>query len=565
MSGDGDPPPSHEGGDEKPLLISLIQKGVFRFGFSPRYLEPRGFSYAEVWSPDRIDVEPGFSLNPYMASKDNIDSYRVNTPDKMVKLVSRLANKYVKVGGYDKFPFNRWIGWNIALKYWRRAIPWPGPSDYVREETRYKLVRLDTDVLVVGGGISGLHASLSSVELGHKTILIEMDYWVGGNYPLSNIDDIDGSGLNNLANRLITLGAKIFLNTVFQGFHSDYPYAIDWRRKILYIFNPKVFIFATGHYEIPPLIEGIHIPKSIPYTTYMKLIKRFRVKQFKNPVVYGFDDRLESLKKIFDEYGIDAIFIGSNVKGYTSYSNIENIKLGGKEKFEYADIEYDGGRERVYGDIFIYLGDRVSNSWVTLQTGILHLYIEGLGGYIPWHDIEGSTEKENIFIAGSLGGIYNFNYDVLTGLIAGLKAGEYLGFDVEERKNSYISQIRKSLDRDDKYDKLFGSLYRRENVYPQKGTISYRDKSKTILCRCHDVTLEDIDHSVRRLSTYDIEMLKRYSGVLTGVCQGKLCIHNLFRYLHINHGLIIKTIHHRIRPPYIPHPINSLEVDTNEI
>ncbi len=566
MSRNEDPPPPHGGGGgEKPLLITLIEHGIFRYGYSLRYIRPRGFNTAEVWSPDRIDVEPGFSVNPYTTLNTDIDKFEVRTPDRLVKLGSRIAGPYVKVGGYDRFPFNTRFGWSLALRYWRKAIPWPKPSSYVREETPYRLERLDPDVLVVGGGISGLHAALSASQLKLKTVVLEMDYWIGGRYPLVNKDDTDGSSLDNLAKTVERLGAKILLNTVFQGFHSDYPYAVDWRRRITYILNPKVIIFATGHYEVPPLIEGIDLPKSVPYYTYAKLVKRFGVKHFKRIVVYGRDERLESLKSMFEREEVEAIFIGSDVEGFTSYPEVEYIKLVGEESFEYVEIECDGKKERVKGDLFIYLGDRVANSWLTLQMGITHLFIDGLGGYIPWHDIEGSTEKENIFIAGSLGGVYNFNYDVLTGLVAGLKAGEYLGLDVGDKKSQFIGQIREMLDKDEWADKLFGSIFRRENVYPNKDVKLYRDKSKVILCSCTDVSLEDIDHSVEKLGSHDIELLKRYSGVLTGRCQGKLCLYNLHRYLHNNHGRMIRSIHHRIRPPYIPHEIRSLEVENGEV
>ena len=559
------PPPLEGGGGEKPLLITLIENNIFRYGYSLRYVRPRGFNNAEVWSPDRIDVEPGFSVNPYTTFNNDIDRFEVRTPDPLVKLGSRLAGSYVKVGGYDKFPFNTGLGWSIALRYWRRAIPWPRPSNYVREEGPYRLERLEPDVLVIGGGISGLHAALSAAQLKLKTVLLEMDYWIGGRYPLVNKDDMDGTSLTNLAKTVEKLGAKILLNTVFQGFHSDYPYAIDWRRRVLFILNPKVYIFATGHYEVPPLLEGIDIPKCIPFYTYMKLVKRFGVKHFRKVIVYGGDSRVESLKTLFEKEKVDAIFLGSEVDGFTSYPNIEYLRISGEDAFEYVELEYNGGREKIKGDIFIYLGDRVANSWLTLQIGITHLFIDGLGGYIPWHDIEGSTEKENIFIAGSLGGVYNFNYDVLTGLVAGLKAGEYLGIDIDEEKSKFVSQIREMLDKDERADKLFGSIFRRENVYPNKEFKLYRDKSKVILCSCTDVSLEDIDHSVERLGTHDIELLKRYSGVLTGRCQGKLCLYNLHRYLHNNHGRMIRNIHHRIRPPYIPHQIHSLEVEKDEV
>ncbi|HLU68930.1 MAG TPA: (2Fe-2S)-binding protein [Kofleriaceae bacterium] len=48
-------------------------------------------------------------------------------------------------------------------------------------------------------------------------------------------------------------------------------------------------------------------------------------------------------------------------------------------------------------------------------------------------------------------------------------------------------------------------------------------KDKVILCRCEDVTLKDVLHSIE-LGYSDIEEVKRYTGFGTGPCQGKECL-----------------------------------------
>jgi sarcosine oxidase subunit beta len=46
---------------------------------------------------------------------------------------------------------------------------------------------------------------------------------------------------------------------------------------------------------------------------------------------------------------------------------------------------------------------------------------------------------------------------------------------------------------------------------------------KTIVCRCEDVTLTDIERAVR--TGFDsLEEVKRYTGFGTGPCQGKECL-----------------------------------------
>ena len=48
-------------------------------------------------------------------------------------------------------------------------------------------------------------------------------------------------------------------------------------------------------------------------------------------------------------------------------------------------------------------------------------------------------------------------------------------------------------------------------------------KGKIVLCRCEDVTLKDVVHSIE-LGYADIEEVKRYTGFGTGPCQGKECL-----------------------------------------
>ncbi len=46
---------------------------------------------------------------------------------------------------------------------------------------------------------------------------------------------------------------------------------------------------------------------------------------------------------------------------------------------------------------------------------------------------------------------------------------------------------------------------------------------KVIVCRCEDVTLDDLAHATS-LGYAHIEEVKRYTGLGTGPCQGKECM-----------------------------------------
>lgn len=88
-----------------------------------------------------------------------------------------------------------------------------------------------------------------------------------------------------------------------------------------------------------------------------------------------------------------------------------------------------------------------------------------------------------------------------------------------------------------------------------------KGKGKVVLCRCEDVTLSDIEHSVAR-GYRDIEEVKRYTGFGTGMCQGKECLAIIALQLARLTGEPPTTIPpFTSRPPLSPTPIKQLARD----
>jgi bacterioferritin-associated ferredoxin len=84
---------------------------------------------------------------------------------------------------------------------------------------------------------------------------------------------------------------------------------------------------------------------------------------------------------------------------------------------------------------------------------------------------------------------------------------------------------------------------------------------KIVLCRCEDVTLSDLEHSVAR-GYCDIEEVKRYTGFGTGPCQGKECLALIALQLARLTGADAATIApFTSRPPLCPTPLRLLAMD----
>lgn len=83
-------------------------------------------------------------------------------------------------------------------------------------------------------------------------------------------------------------------------------------------------------------------------------------------------------------------------------------------------------------------------------------------------------------------------------------------------------------------------------------------KERKIVCRCEDLTEEEIIHAIEE-GYDDLESLKRYTGATTGACQGKGCLMHIIRILSQKTGKSPEEIGVTTqRPPVNPVPLYVL-------
>lgn len=79
--------------------------------------------------------------------------------------------------------------------------------------------------------------------------------------------------------------------------------------------------------------------------------------------------------------------------------------------------------------------------------------------------------------------------------------------------------------------------------------------TKAIICRCEDVTLADVQHTIS-LGYQSIEEVKRYTGLGTGPCEGKECMVHCARLVALaNGGDEAAVLPFTSRPPVQPAPL----------
>ena len=89
--------------------------------------------------------------------------------------------------------------------------------------------------------------------------------------------------------------------------------------------------------------------------------------------------------------------------------------------------------------------------------------------------------------------------------------------------------------------------------------------SKALVCPCEDVLLEDLEDA-SKAGFRGIEVLKRYTGVGTGLCQGRYCLPDALLLLaHLEGRPAPEVGYIRQRPPLVPTPLSALAAVHEEL
>ena len=87
---------------------------------------------------------------------------------------------------------------------------------------------------------------------------------------------------------------------------------------------------------------------------------------------------------------------------------------------------------------------------------------------------------------------------------------------------------------------------------------------KTIICRCEDITEEEVLAAIKEGYT-DLEELRKKLRIGMGPCQGRVCIPLVIKILKRETGTeISEDSLHTPRPPIVPTPLGTLASDKDE-
>lgn len=459
--------------------------------------------------------------------------------------------------------------WPIVVKL-AKGMNHLDPSQ-LPEPPKAKLIKVTTDVLVIGGGLSGLATALELSNLGLRVTVVDGNDEPGGR--LIHVEDQVGVKVSDyVTNARNRLGEGILSGVAFDGLLDDAAVGHSLDGSRLFQFNYRILVVATGSREVPLVFPGNYRVPTYTGLTYLRLVKAGLASG--EPVVYGTDEWGIAVAKALSKAGLSPVLMDhaiqprtgklSDLSGfksimgaYISEAEVEGARFRLRYQIPEGPKKFSMGE--VTGDALVSTV-RVPAVDVLAQLGAELVYDSVLGGIVPRHNWGGGVAGlSNVYVVGEVGGLLPPSTIPLQAKAVAYSIAAMFGLVKPDEADLAISRFREALVTInpailDAFNRLEKGLhevgYFQEPNVPEVpqwvSDLFFLDKAdEQLVCFCEDVSLGDLlrmlgeftglrevkvtvlhDEVVkyRELKMPRMEYLKRATGLGTGSCQGKLCM-----------------------------------------
>ena len=379
------------------------------------------------------------------------------------------------------------------------------------EKTQLKSQKIKVNLLVIGGGISGISAALEGAAYFQSVLLVDSMQELGGEFRqrwnfTTIIEDLRKK--MDILNRHIDLLSKtpsvrVLLGTTVVAYYRIENVFLAVSESSTYELEADSVVISTGSHEILPVFDGNDSPRVMLSAAAQTLLKSET------------DFASHAFVLDMDGTGID-LAISMKVEGLiidgiaraTSFSELER-SICDRNKIPYFNeslitrvqnngkitLESKSGLANSKTDLVIISARHQPNYELAMQIGCT------VNCRYQNRNISIIQNKRDfpfrVSLAGAVLGYFTFEECIESGKdsIAQLSADK-LGVG---------STLTVSLDPDEYLARALS-----------------RKSLNSFVCLCEDVSMREILSAISE--GYDwVESVKRYTGVLTGPCQGKQC------------------------------------------
>jgi 2Fe-2S iron-sulfur cluster protein/sarcosine oxidase alpha subunit family protein/pyridine nucleotide-disulfide oxidoreductase len=415
----------------------------------------------------------------------------------------------------------------------RRLAGYGAPPDLRAAEPLASEPRtITTDVVVIGGGRTGRRTTESLVR--------------GGLHPLVLDRELQGAPIP---------GAEVLGRTTATFLPPPVATA-SWPLTLLAFEEPargisirtRAVVVATGGYDAALLFEGNDRPGIFTADLALRLARPGAPPPFERAIVVGGGPRagavLDRLGPAVasiaapDEISADVVRRAS-LRSIPLYPRSRVVRAVGRSRVRALELcdRTGKGSFSLPCDAVVLAHRRLPNGPLFFQAGARVAWRPDTGAYYPELDERGATTVPGVYAVGTAAGVSGEAGVLSAERVADALAGRPMG-----RAPARAEPVGDG-----------GALrtYYRE-------VLAERRRGKWVLCPCEDVLLDEVEQAEER-GYRGIEVVKRYTGLGTGICQGRYCLPEALLILSILEDRAPPEVGYVTqRPPVVPTPLAAL-------
>ena len=568
------------------LASALLSNDQVLVGRSFKYHRPRGIVASGSEEPNaliNLGEKEKFEPNQRATTIELFDGLKAASQNHWPSLnfdigvVNNYLARFLPAGFYYKMFIHPRPFWKYIYEPFIRQSAGLGRAPSQKDHSQYEHFYAFYDLVIVGGGISGLNAALTAAESGLKILIIEQTPEWGGRclVDFSTIGDetsaeyvsrlvLELKKFQNVTMRSRMMGAGVYDHGYILGYErlNDHLAEEDGPRHRLWRIRAKQIITATGSIERPISFPSNDIPGVMLASAVRDYAVNFGVATGNKIAVYTNNDDAYRTAIILNEVGVEVpIIVDARGSGGGALAErakalgirVENgkaiSKVFGKKRVEAISIcehkDSGKGNEKIACDCIA-----MSGGW----SPVVHLYSH-CGGKLKWDEKMAlfkpdssakPTSHDGLPFVTAVGSANGFllMQEVLKDAREGcLEVVEASGGKVKKESFKLIEQ---------EYENSLEAIW----IAPQDADIKKR--SKIWLDFQNDVKINDVELAARE-GFESVEHTKRYTTLGMATDQGKLSNINGLAILSSSLGKEIPKVGTTtFRPPYTPISLGSI-------
>jgi NADPH-dependent 2,4-dienoyl-CoA reductase/sulfur reductase-like enzyme len=453
------------------------------------------------------------------------------------------------------------------------------------------------DLLVVGGGPAGLAAATEASSLGLSVLLADERPALGGQIfkqPGLVVKDERALGSDHLRGRALIeaaeqSGARVLLRTSCVTLRGTEAVLVTEGERARAVTASAVLV-AAGAHDRPVAFPGWTLPGVLTAGAAQTIVKAHRVAPGKRVLFAGSGPLALAFPAQLNHYGVNVVAAleAGSMPGAASLARLVAAARGNAPLLRDAAryrlellrgrvplrsrriVVRAEGRERVEVAVHAAVGADwrvVAGTEETIEVDALCVgygffpsvellrvagcdlrYDENLGGPVAVVDRWQRTTVPGVSAAGDGTGVRGSYVAEDQGRLAAL------GLVEDEAR---AAPIRRRLERRLRFQQALSRMYR---VGPGIYELATPD---TVVCRCEGLRRDELDRAIE--ATPDANVVKAYTRVAMGLCQGRNCQRQVAALIGARHGLPIGDLPHATpRSPVRATPLSAIADDSVE-